>query len=69
MTRIGSRLRSYREKRGLSLGQAASVAGLSKAHIWELEIGRAENPTITTLLLLCRTYGISIHTLLKGICP
>lgn len=53
-------IRCWREKRGLSLSQAAGLAGLTKAHLWELEQRRACNPCVSTLVGLSRAYGASL---------
>lgn len=65
-TPFSSLLRSLRAKSGLSLSAAARNMGISKAHLHELESGRAVNPTVGTLAVLAETYGSSPSTLLKA---
>jgi transcriptional regulator with XRE-family HTH domain len=42
-------IKTTRIRRGLSLQNAADAAGLTKAHVWDLETGRSHNPTIKTI--------------------
>jgi transcriptional regulator with XRE-family HTH domain len=56
-------IRYWREDEGLSLSKAAAKVGITKAHLWELEDGRAVNPTIKTLAGLARAYGTSVSYL------
>lgn len=58
-------LRDLREVRGLSLSQAAKLAGCTKAHIWDMEQGKAINPTVKMLAGLGRAYGLSPATILR----
>lgn len=51
-------LRIHRERAGLSLGQVATLTGLSKTHIWELEKGRASNPCVETLAAIAEAVGV-----------
>jgi len=66
---LGERLSWLRGYNGytLSLSKAAKEMGLTKAHLWELEDGRASNPTLKTLLAICRVYDISIQKLTEGL--
>lgn len=58
-------IRKLREQKGLSLSQAASLAGCTKPHIHEMERGRSINPTAKMLSGLARAYGVSPATLLR----
>lgn len=60
---IAARLRALREERGLSLQDVASRAGLAKSHVWEIEQGRARNPTIATTVSIARAFGVSLDYL------
>ena len=53
-------IRYWREEARLSLSAAGKLAGITKAHLWELEQGRANNPTTQTLVGLARAYGASL---------
>lgn len=56
-------LKALRLKKGLSLQDVADKVGASKAHIWDLEQGRAKNPTIELLTELSRCFDVGIATL------
>jgi transcriptional regulator with XRE-family HTH domain len=60
---LGSRLTELRLAKNVSLQVVADAAGVSKAHIWELEKGRADNPTMTLLKALADFYGVSVSYL------
>lgn len=57
---IAKRCADLRSKHDLSLQAVADRAGLSKSHIWELESGRARNPTVDTAVRLARAFGVSL---------
>lgn len=57
---IAKRSIELREQHGLSLQAVADRAGLSKSHIWELESGRARNPTVDTAVRLARAFGVTL---------
>ncbi len=42
-------LKKHRIKKGYSLQKLANEVGVSKAHIWDLETGRATNPSLDVL--------------------
>lgn len=46
---LGTRIQLLRELRGMSLEAVGKAAGLTKSHIWELEKGRASNPTVNAI--------------------
>jgi transcriptional regulator with XRE-family HTH domain len=60
---IGERLRSARDRQGLTLDQLSEASGLSKAHLSRLEAGERQ-PSIAALLDLSSTLGVSVNTLL-----
>lgn len=51
---------------GLSLQEVADRAGITKSHMWELEQGRAVNPTVRTVYGLSRALGISFVAMAAG---
>lgn len=57
---IAKRCVALRVQHDLSLQEVADRAGLSKSHIWELEQGRARNPTVDTAVRLARAFGVSL---------
>lgn len=60
---IAARLAVLRSERDLTLQDVADRAGLSKSHVWELEQGRAKNPTLDTVLRLSTALGVSLDYL------
>jgi len=59
---LGARLTSLRLKKGETLQQVADAVGVSKAHIWELEKGRTDNPS-ALVTRLADHFGLSLATL------
>jgi len=60
---IGERLKSARERAGLTLDQLAEATGLSKAHLSRLESSERQ-PSIAALLDLSTTLGVQVNVLL-----
>lgn len=65
---FGLRIGKLREQRRMSLQDVAEAAGFTKSHVWELETGRARNPTVRAIWSLSRALGTSPAHLL-GISP
>jgi transcriptional regulator with XRE-family HTH domain len=57
---LGVRLAKLRRKKGQSLQQVADAVEVSKAHIWELEKGRADNPSMALVTRLADHFGVSV---------
>lgn len=60
---VGSRLRSARRDRGLSVAALADAAGVGKGSLSEIENG-IRNPTLSTLYSLAGTLGVPLASLL-----
>ena len=60
---VGRRINELRLKRGESLQAVADAVGVSKAHIWELEKGRTDNPSMGLVTRLADHFGVSIRYL------
>ena len=60
---VGRRINELRLARGQSLQDVAGSVGVSKAHIWELEKGRADNPSMALVTRLADHFGVSIRFL------
>jgi transcriptional regulator with XRE-family HTH domain len=60
---IAARLRDLRLKKGQSLQEVADAVGVSKTHVWELEKGRTENPSLEMLTKLANHFGVTIRSL------
>ena len=61
---LANKLKELRIKKAMSLQDLATEVGASKAHIWDLETGRAKNPTIELLVKLSNTLGTSVADLI-----
>lgn len=61
---FAANLKKHRMAKGLSLQKLADEIGVSKAHIWDLETERAQNPSLETLQKLSSKLGVSIASLI-----
>ncbi len=61
---LGVRLTKLRLKSGESLQEVADAVGVSKALIWELEKGRADNPSLTLVIRLADHFKTSLAVLI-----
>ena len=62
-----AKIRSRREKLGLTQPQAARLAGLTTWQHWQkLELGRTPNPRADTLAAVARVLGCRAEDLLTG---
>lgn len=57
---LGARITTLRLKASESLQQVADAVGVSKAHIWELEKGRTDNPSMALVTRLADHFGVSV---------
>lgn len=57
-----TRLREWREKRGLSLRKLGDLSGVHYVSLVKMEAGRLD-PQLSTLLKLCRSLGITLNQL------
>ncbi|MDZ4713670.1 MAG: helix-turn-helix transcriptional regulator [bacterium] len=62
--KLGENLRKLRLKKNLSQGDLATVLGVDRAYISNIENGRM-NPTLSTLEKISGALGISSSELLK----
>lgn len=60
---LAVRLNQLRVKKGKSLQEVADALGVSKTHIWELEKGRADNPSLELLTKMADYFKVSIRHL------
>ena len=56
-------LKTNRLRKGYSLQKLADAIGASKAHIWDLETGRATNPSLEVLQKLSSVLDVPIASL------
>ena len=62
---LGEKIKVFRTKKNLSLQEVADQVGASKAHIWELETGRARNPSIELVTKLATCFGVGVADLVS----
>lgn len=60
---LSDRLTRLRLEKRESLQQVADAVGASKAHIWQLEKGRTENPSMALLTNLADHFGLTVAAL------
>lgn len=60
---LGRRITELRMDKGQSLQQVADAVGVSKAHIWELEKGLTDNPSMALVTRLADHFGVSVSFL------
>ncbi len=60
---LATRLFELRLKAGQSLQQVADAVGVSKAHIWELEKAKTENPSMALVTRLADHFKVSVSFL------
>jgi transcriptional regulator with XRE-family HTH domain len=60
---FGERLHELRIRRCMSLQNVATEVGMSKAHVWNLEKGISENPTVDVLTKLANLFRVRIADL------
>lgn len=63
---IHERVKSLRLAAGLSLEQAASRIGCSKAHLWAFEQGDTRNPTLRMVSGIAQCFGLSVAEFMDG---
>lgn len=60
---LATRIAELRRQRNESLQDVADAVGVTKTHIWELERGRARNPSLAVIEGLANHFRISIASL------
>ncbi|MDB5969069.1 MAG: hypothetical protein JWQ90_1519 [Hydrocarboniphaga sp.] len=60
---LGARLKQLRLKKGETLQEVADAVGGSKAHIWDIETGKARNPTLDLLTRLASHFETTVSIL------
>ena len=60
---LGAKLAELRLRKGESLQAVANAVGVSKTHVWQLEKGGSENPSIELLKRLAEHFDVPISYL------
>lgn len=63
---LGELIRKNRDLFEMSLADLAKAMNMTKAHVWELEQGRAKNPTIYTIVRLSRALHVPLTDLAEA---
>ncbi len=61
---MSARLAELRMKKGKSLQEVANVVGVSKTHVWQMEKGRSDNPSIELLKKLSDYFSVPVQFLM-----
>ena len=61
---IGDNIKKYRQIRGFTLPDLATVAGVSKAFLWEIETGNSKRPGAEILFKIADALGVTIAHLM-----
>ena len=62
---LGERINRLRHEKSESLRDVATAVGVSKAHIWELEKGRTDNPAMALVTRLADHFGVTVSYLVS----
>src|SRR5262245_22662149 len=57
---LSVRIGRLRRRKDESLQEVADAVGVSKAHVWELEKGRAQDPSIGRITRFADHFGVSL---------
>lgn len=61
---LGAHITALRMRMGESVASFAMRSGVAKSHMYKLEAGGLENPTVTTLEGIARALGITLDELM-----
>lgn len=61
---LAAKLRTMRVKKGQSLQDVADAIGVSKTHIWQLEKGHSQNPSVDLLTKLADHFQVTVASLI-----
>lgn len=61
--RLGERIHRLRIERGESLQDVAAATETTKAHVWQIEKGRAKNPSMELVRRFADHFGVSLSYL------
>ncbi|MDA8405896.1 MAG: XRE family transcriptional regulator [Deltaproteobacteria bacterium] len=63
---IGSKIRSYRKRKGLSLSRLSELTGVAASNLSSIELNKT-SPTLNTLAKIADAFDVRIGELLNGI--
>jgi len=62
---IGPKIKELRTRQNVSLQQLADAVKASKAHIWDIERGESQNPSLELLKRIADFFQVSISDLVE----
>lgn len=65
-TPLGTKIRTIRKEKGLSLDQLAVLSETSKSYLWELENRDSANPTMDKVAKIAEKLGVTAEFLLDN---
>lgn len=65
MTFSGSKVKQYRDQRGMTQGDLAEKAGVTQSFISDME-GNKKAPSTKTMILIAEALGVTLDALLEG---
>lgn len=57
---VATRIRFFREQKGITVNKLANKAGISQSFLREIELGK-KNPTVETLSEICKALNITLR--------
>ena len=57
---LALKIAALRRQRNESLNDVAKAVGVSKAHVWQLERGEADNPSMALVTRLADHFGVTV---------
>ncbi len=64
MKRFGEKLRTLRERRGLSQRQLSDMLGIHQSHLWRMEQGK-KTPNVAMVLKVADIFGVTTDQLIR----
>ena len=62
---LATRIAKLRRQKKQSLQDVADAVGVSKPHVWEIEKGRSDNPSMALVTKLADHFGVSVTYLVS----
>jgi len=57
---VKNNLKKYRKKAGFTHQKLADECGLSKSHVWEIEVKQTSSPTLKTAYAISAILGVTV---------
>lgn len=62
---LADKIHALRLEKGQSLQEVADAVGVSKAHVWQIEKNRADNPSMGLVTKLADHFGVTVAWLVS----